>query len=134
MKVTALIPAYNEGKTIASIIKPLKQMTKIDEIVVVDDGSIDNTYQEAEKSGARVIKLKRNMGKGAALQQGIIKIHSDIILMFDADLIGLREIHIDNLLRPVLKDQADMTVGIFNKGRGFTDLAQFIFPYLSGQR
>jgi hypothetical protein len=74
------------------------------------------------------------MGKGAALQQGIIKIHSDIILMFDADLIGLREIHIDNLLRPVLKDQADMTVGIFNKGRGFTDLAQFIFPYLSGQR
>ncbi len=54
--------------------------------------------------------------------------------MLDADLIGLKEVHIDNLLFPVFKNQADMTVGIFNKGRGLTDLAQFISPYLSGQR
>ncbi len=67
VKVTALIPAFNEGKTIASIIKFLKQLPRIDEIVVVDDGSIDNTYQEAEKSGARVIKHKKNQGKDAAL-------------------------------------------------------------------
>lgn len=134
MKVTALIPAYNEEKTIAPIIKLLIQISRIEEIVVVDDGSKDNTYREAEQAGARVIKLSENQGKGGALQQGISEIDSDIILMLDGDLIGLREMHIDNLLIPILEDQADMTVGIFNEGRGLTDLAQFISPNLSGQR
>src|SRR5690554_7128186 len=115
MKVSALLPAYNEEKTIASVISVLKQSSKINEIVVIDDGSIDNTFQKAKKCGARVIKLKKNQGKGAALQKGISEISADIILILDADLIGLKELHIDSLLGPVIEQQVDMTVGTFSK-------------------
>ena len=48
MKISALIPAYNEEKTIESVIKVLKKSSKIDEVVVIDDGSMDNTYQKAQ--------------------------------------------------------------------------------------
>ncbi|HQA60605.1 MAG TPA: glycosyltransferase family 2 protein, partial [Tepidanaerobacteraceae bacterium] len=50
------------------------------------------------------------------------------------DLIGLTEEHVINLLQPVLDERADMTIGIFNSGRGATDFAQKIAPFLSGQR
>ncbi|NLM97310.1 MAG: glycosyltransferase family 2 protein [Halanaerobiaceae bacterium] len=134
MKISALIPAYNEEKTIESVIKVLKKSSKIDEVVVIDDGSMDNTYQKAQKCGARVIRLNENQGKGAALYRGISEIFADIILILDADLIGLKEKHIDSLLEPVIKQEADMTVGIFSRGRVSTDFAQFASPYLSGQR
>lgn len=52
----------------------------------------------------------------------------------DADLIGLKPVHIENLVAPVVKDMADMTVGIFYSGRNITDLAQKLMPFLSGQR
>jgi hypothetical protein len=52
----------------------------------------------------------------------------------DADLLGLTEKHVLNLVEPVINDEADMTIGIFEKGRIATDLAQKMAPYLSGQR
>lgn len=134
MKVSALIPAYNEEKTINSVITILKGFRLLAEIVVVDDGSFDSTAEIAREAGARVISLQQNQGKGAALQKGIEEIDSDIILMLDGDLIGLKELHIRQLLDPILENKADMTVGVFNEGRGLTDLAQLLTPNLSGQR
>lgn len=106
----------------------------IDNILVVDDGSSDTTASLAKETGARVISFEKNLGKGAALQCGIKEINSDIILMLDGDLIGLNHNHINILLTPIFNDQGDMTVGVFNDGRGLTDLAQFFAPNLSGQR
>ncbi|MFW5972010.1 MAG: glycosyltransferase family 2 protein [Bacillota bacterium] len=134
MKVTALIPAYNEEKTISVIIKTLLKHEKISKVLVINDGSSDKTASVAEKAGAEVISLSRNQGKGAALQKGIDVIENDVIVMLDGDLIGIKKMHIDNLLNPVFKDECDMTVGVFNQGRGLTDLAQFFYPNLSGQR
>jgi glycosyltransferase involved in cell wall biosynthesis len=134
MKIKALIPAFNEEKTIGNIIDVLNKVSLIDEVIVVDDGSVDNTYQEANSRGARVIRLEKNRGKGAALQEGISKIDTEIILLLDGDLIGLKKEHIYNLLNPVIEDEADMTIGVFKKGRGLTDLAQVVSPGLSGQR
>ncbi|MDD2481168.1 MAG: glycosyltransferase family 2 protein, partial [Lutispora sp.] len=56
------------------------------------------------------------------------------ILLLDADLIGLKKSHLYDLIYPVVLNQADMTVGIFKKGRAITDIAQKIAPNLSGQR
>ncbi|MTI60716.1 MAG: glycosyltransferase family 2 protein [Firmicutes bacterium] len=134
MEVTVLIPAYNEGNTIESIINTLKTIKSIKEVLVINDGSTDNTAELAAKAGARVISLPENLGKGAALQRGIEEISSRIIIMLDADLIGLNKVHITNLLEPIYRGEADMTVGVFNHGRGITDLAQFFSPNLSGQR
>ena len=134
MKIKALIPAYNEEKTIGDIIDELNKVQMIDEVIVVDDGSVDKTYQKAKSRGARVIKLAQNRGKGAALQEGISQIDTDIILLLDGDLIGLKMEHIYKLLNPVISDDADMTIGVFKKGRGLTDLAQVVSPGLSGQR
>lgn len=134
MKIKTLIPAFNEEKTIGDIIDTLNKVSLINEIIVVDDGSKDNTYLVAERKGACVIKLAKNRGKGAALQEGIAKIDTDIILLLDGDLIGLKQEHIYKLLNPVISDEADMTIGVFKKGRGLTDLAQVVSPGLSGQR
>ncbi|MFW5981174.1 MAG: glycosyltransferase family 2 protein [bacterium] len=134
MKVTALIPAFNEEERIANIIEVLSLHQDIDDILVVNDGSSDQTASEAERAGATVINLDHNQGKGAALQTGIDMIKNGIILMLDADLIGLKHKHIDDLLEPIFNDQCDMTLGIFNDGRGLTDLAQLVSPNLSGQR
>jgi len=134
MKVSCIIPAYNEEKTIASIIDTVKRVNQVNEIIVVSDGSTDATAIVAKQAGAKVIELPENMGKGAAVKIGIENAKNDIVMLLDADLIGLNEHHVLDLLLPVLNDEADMTVGIFVNGRLTTDLAQKIAPFLSGQR
>ena len=63
-----VVPAYNEGKTIAGVIAKIS--TYVSSVVVVDDGSVDNTFLQAKDAGAVVLKHKVNLGKGAALKTG----------------------------------------------------------------
>lgn len=134
MKISALIPVFNEQKTIANIINTLLKVKEIDEIVIVDDGSTDNTSDIVRELPVRLIQNVNNRGKGAALQNGIENIETDVLLLMDGDLLGLTTEHIHKLLEPVVTKKADMAVGIFNEGRGITDLAQTVTPNLSGQR
>lgn len=134
MSVSAIVPAYNEAKTIGRVLEILMNIKCLDEVIVVNDGSCDETPLIARNFKAKVIDLPQNMGKSTAVLIGVKNTDADIILMLDADLIGLKEIHIQSLLRPVLNEEIDMTIGIFKSGRGATDLAQKIAPFLSGQR
>lgn len=134
MLISAIIPAYNEEKTIADVILPLTKTKEINEIIVVSDGSMDNTAEIARNAGATVIESKINIGKGGAMVLGLEKAQGEIILFLDADLIGLTEEHVCQLLEPVLHGDAEMAVGIFDHGRLATDLAQLVAPFLSGQR
>lgn len=134
MSVVAIIPAYNEEKTIGGVLETLKKVDLINNIIVVSDGSTDKTVEAAKKFGVDVLELKENLGKGGALKAGIEKAKGKVVLFLDADLIGLKENHVRDLILPVLDDEADMTVGIFDRGRVATDLAQKIAPFLSGQR
>lgn len=131
---TVIIPAYNEGKTIGDIIEVVKKVNIVDKIIVVSDGSIDNTVDIAKKHGVEIVELEDNIGKGGALSRGVDATYSEVILFLDADLIGLNERHVIDLLVPVLNEEVDMTIGIFSNGRLTTDLAQRVAPYLSGQR
>lgn len=134
MKSAVIIPAYNEEHTIGEVIGTVRQVPFVDEIIVVSDGSTDNTAAAAESHGAKVIPLTENLGKGGAMMVGVNNTEAEVVLFLDADLIGLQPGHVADLLLPVLEGRAEMTVGIFEHGRLATDLAQFIAPYLSGQR
>jgi glycosyltransferase involved in cell wall biosynthesis len=134
MGVSAIIPAYNESETVGRVIDALKQAAHITEIIVVDDGSEDATAVEARRHGARVVKLDVNSGKGAAMTAGAKQAKEEILLFLDADLEGLTASHVEALITPLMTGSKDMTVGVFKKGRSFTDWAQVVAPQLSGQR
>jgi glycosyltransferase involved in cell wall biosynthesis len=134
MGVTAVVPAYNEEATVGLVIETLLHCPEIDEIVVVSDGSSDRTAEIARTYPIRVVELTDNVGKGGAMKAGVEQARHEIILFVDADLVGLKQEHIQALLAPIHAGRADMTVGVFEEGRLATDLAQKIAPFLSGQR
>ncbi len=134
MKVAVVIPAFNEEKTVGAVVRTAMAMPEIDEVIVVSDGSTDRTAQIARDSGARVIDLKENVGKGGAVKKGIDSSDAEIFLLLDADLLGLNRDHVMSLLDPILTNEADMTIGLFQSGRFLTDIAQELAPNLSGQR
>jgi len=85
-KIFAVIPAYNEEKRISKVIKETKKY--VDNIVIVDDGSKDNTLNKAKKAKAIVLRHLVNLGKGAALKTGCdyaVKNKADIMIVIDAD-------------------------------------------------
>ncbi len=148
IKIVALIPAYNEEDKITSTINNIKKIKIFDEIIVIDDGSIDNTYKNAKKTGVKIIKLNKNHGKGYAIKVGIKNIQYDILALIDADL-GKTSKEITKLLDVITKNQCDIAVAKFPKtnkkaGFGFVKrLAKFsvyllskhkINTALSGQR
>lgn len=119
--ISVVIPAYNESTRIAATISSLLEVSKIDEIVVVDDGSSDGTAEIAAENGAKTIKLPANVGKGGAITAAFPHIKSEIILLLDADL---KESAVQSLTltEPIITDQADMTIARFSgikSGRGF---------------
>jgi glycosyltransferase involved in cell wall biosynthesis len=131
-RVTAIIPAYNEEKTVAGVVKVCLQTPEIDEVIVVNDGSTDQTLQKLEpfKDKIKVIDLKRNRGKGYAVAQGVKKAANDFLLFLDADLLNIEPHHLYSLITPVIEDKADMTIGAFVSN----DVSYYRWWPFSGQR
>lgn len=84
-KVSVVIPAFNESQTIADLIKSILDRYPDFEIVVIDDGSHDNTAEVAADAGARVFSHPYNIGNGAAIKSGIRAATGDIFVFMDAD-------------------------------------------------
>ncbi len=115
MKVASIIPALNEGTRIKAVLESVCQAELIDDIVVVSDGSTDNTYERAmEVPGVKAIELAHNIGKAGAMCVGANRV--------------------DAIVKPVIDGASEMCVGIFRGGRFLTDLSQKIAPVISGQR
>ncbi|NLK08256.1 MAG: glycosyltransferase [Firmicutes bacterium] len=111
MLISAVVPAYNEAKTIRATLKALQNIDGIQEIIVVDDGSADNTADIAQAMGVVVVRLVENCGKGRALQVGCAISKGDILLLLDADL-GESAGLAGALLEPILKKETDATVAV----------------------
>jgi glycosyltransferase involved in cell wall biosynthesis len=117
VKVAAVIPAYNEATRLPRVLQVLTQSDSLHEIIVVNDGSLDNTAEVAQQfARVRVLNLPVNRGKGGAMFAGATATDADVILFFDADLIGLRTDHVAKLLEPVRKGEVAMAIGVFRAG------------------
>ncbi|HHY91996.1 MAG TPA: glycosyltransferase family 2 protein [Firmicutes bacterium] len=134
----ALIPAYNEAARITETIHAVEQLP-VSQILVVDDGSTDHTAALAHRAGAEVLTLPRNQGKGAAIQAGLARVTSDLVLLLDADL-GSSACLAQELLVPVCSNRCDIAVAVFavsqqrGGGLGLTiGLARWGVRYLTGQ-
>lgn len=112
MKIFIVIPAYNESKRIKSVIDDLLS-NRFNNIVVVDDGSKDNTADIARAQGVKVVKHFINRGMGAALQTGneyALQMNADIIVHFDADG-QMQAKDISQIIAPISIGKADVVLG-----------------------
>ena len=115
MKLVVMIPAYNEEKSIGQVIKRIpKKIYGIDEIeiLVIDDGSIDRTFEVSRINGAKVVR-KKHSGLGPTFRAGLeasLSEKADIIVNIDADG-QFDPLDIPNLIKPILSGDADLALG-----------------------
>ncbi len=119
-KVVCVVPVYNEADVIKDTISNLETIELIDEIVIVNDGSKDNTLEEIKKLGKKFITYDKNMGKGYAIKKAIKEIDYGYLVLVDGDL-GTTSSEINKLIEPVLNSRADFTIAKFPEARTVTD-------------
>ncbi|HMJ75287.1 MAG TPA: glycosyltransferase [Iamia sp.] len=116
--VVALVPAKDRAEDIGATVAALRGLDAVDRVLVVDDGSGDETTAAARAAGAEVLRLSTNRGKGGAVLAGVEATpDADVYVLIDADLAATASAaHL--LLDPVLAGEADMTIGVFPPAEG----------------
>lgn len=111
MAVTVLIPAYNEGPRIAAVVEAVRSAGYGD-VLVIDDGSKDDTADRARIAGARVLSLHPNRGKGGAMLAGLRESKGGVVLFLDGDLAGFSKASLRAMTDPVERGQYDQVIGV----------------------
>ena len=140
-KIGVIIPAYNEEEGLPHVLDIVCSVPWLMQIVIVDDGSQDNTFEVIQHFCALdprlvAIKQEKNQGKGSALLNGLRALDDivNIIVFLDADIIGFGSEHLEKLIEPVCTKQCEMTVAVFRHGHWTSDFSHMMTPNLSGQR
>ncbi len=136
MRVTVIVPAYNEARTIEQVLRRLTELELDAEILVVDDGSADDTIAivsalEPQIPGLRLIVHEQNQGKGAAVRTGINASTGEIVMIQDADL-EYDPSDIPKLLAPIFSGAADVVYG--TRLRGGEPQRAHLFWHYAGNR
>lgn len=116
-KLSVIIPAFNEQKCIKKVIKLVKKNENVDEIIVVDNNSTDETAEIAKNEGVKVLFCKEQ-GKGYAIEMGLKEAKNEIILFIDADINNYSEDLIQTLSDPIVNDEADFVKSMFERTGG----------------
>ncbi len=129
--ISAIVPIYNEEKTVAGVVTVLLHNPAFIEVICVNDGSTDRSLDVLAgfKDEITLIDLPENRGKGYALVAGIQAAQGELVAFFDGDLTNLSPAHIQTLLAPVLKGEADAVLGYPKKGS-----MPNVFSHLTGER
>lgn len=130
MKISFLIPAYNEARTIGEVLERIAALGLESQVVVVDDGSTDETAAIALAAGATVIR-QTNQGKGAAIRTAIAHADGDIAVIQDADM-EYDPMEVPELIEPIMRGAADVVFG--SRLRGGKPQRAYLFWHLVGNR
>jgi len=137
-QVSIIIPAFNEACYITNTIKAVKFYPEVKEVIVIDDGSLDDTKENAIAAGAIVHSNPYNLGKGASLNIGCSMANGEVIMFLDGDL-GFAAWEARKLWEVILRNEADCAIAKFPKsngagGFGLTKaLAKWGVSYFGGQ-
>ncbi len=107
--MTVLVAAFNEAEAIGDVVRASLRAIPSGEVLVVDDGSTDETESVSSAAGARVLRLPRNEGKGAAIRRGLGEVRGDVIVLIDGD--GQDDPSEIPRLLDALQPEVDLTVG-----------------------
>ena len=129
---TCVIPAFNEADRIGSVLNAVIGHPLIGDVIVVDDGSTDDTAAVAKAKGARVVKTPGNLGKTKALMHGFEHVTTSHIVLIDADLIGLTPGAVTSLIDPVRQGSAFASISL--RGNAPRSWRMIGIDYISGER
>ena len=105
-RFSCLIPAWNEGPRIGGVLKAVANHPRLAQVIVIDDGSTDDTGAVARSFGVTVLRTPGNLGKTGALLAGLAQADGSHLVLIDADLTGLTAADIDALIEPVAQGRA----------------------------
>jgi glycosyltransferase involved in cell wall biosynthesis len=137
MKTTAIVPVYNEGKTIKNVLNTLINSDLINEIIVVDDSSFDNTLEIVKSlkcKKLKIISLEKNIGKSDAVKIATKNLKTDVLFFCDGDLHNFSDTHIRQILKPFEHEKVAMSAGIRDYGKITNFLSKHIYPLITGER
>ena len=115
--ISVIIPALNEANTINEVIDLLNQSDLVDEIIVVDDKSLDDTVAVSLKAGAKVITGTK-LGKGASMKDGLLIAKNEVILFIDADITNYPQNLVELMIFPILNEEFDFVKSYFTRQAG----------------
>jgi glucosyl-3-phosphoglycerate synthase len=133
--ITVIIPAFNEEKTIRQVIRQAKRNEDVNEIIVVDDMSTDNTVAEAGKENVKVI-TPTHVGKGESMREGMMMAKNEILVFLEADIPDYEKDIVGMLTAPLIRDEADFVKSYFERPAGkvteilVKPMLEFFFPHL----
>ena len=131
--IDAVIPARDEAPTVADVVTASRACAYVREVIVVDDGSVDDTAERAAAAGAKVVTCHPGGSKARAMETGVDATDAGAILFLDADLTGITSAHLDDICRPFVEGRAVMSLGTFDYGRRLNWLV-LRFPPTTGER
>lgn len=115
--ISVVIPVLNEVETVGHLVRLARRNPRVIEVLVVDDGSIDGTAEEAAEAGAKVI-VSSLLGKGASMRDGIEAACGEVVLFVDGDLREIRDDFVEAMTGPVLAGHADLAKARFTRDAG----------------
>lgn len=115
--VSIIIPTLNEEKRISEIVEFCLSSNLVSEVIVIDDGSIDNTFSLAKLAGAKVF-FSSMLGKGTSMLDGLWKSQEDVVLYLDGDIYNFSESLIQEMVQPLLDNKCDFVKGSFHRTAG----------------
>jgi glycosyltransferase involved in cell wall biosynthesis len=132
MSIDAVVPARDEALTVADVVAACLGCRYVREVIVVDDGSTDDTAEVAAAAGAKVVRRESDGSKAHAMEAGVEASGADAILFVDADCLGLTSSHLDEICTPFVERRAIMSLGTFDYG--IWNRLVLRFPPTTGER